>query len=140
MKSSNFTTTLLVDQSPNDVFNAVNNVREWWSGFYSEEIVGSTEMLNDEFIFRAGEGAHYSKQKLVEVVPNKKVVWLVTESSLRFLRKKNEWTGTRIIFEISKKDSKTALQFTHEGLVREIECYESCSPAWTMYIQQKLLP
>jgi len=88
MKSSNLTTTLLVDQSPNDVFNAVNNVREWWSGFYSEEIVGSTEMLNDEFIFRAGEGAHYSKQKLVEVVPNKKVVWLVTESSLRFLRKK----------------------------------------------------
>lgn len=138
--AKDFSITLLVDQSREKVFNAVLNVREWWSGFYSEEIKGNTEKLNDEFTFRAGGGAHYSKQKVVEFIPVKKLVWLVTESELSFLKNNSEWTGTKIIFDISKQGSKTQLRFTHEGLSPAIECYNSCAPAWTRYIQEKLLP
>jgi len=140
MKNKNFTTTLIVDQTPEEVFNVVRNVRGWWSGYYSEEIKGDTEELNDEFSFRAGGGAHYSMQKLTEVIPNKKVVWLVTDSKLDFLEKKDEWTGTKIIFDISTKVNKTHLVFTHDGLMPEIECYNACAPAWSQYLQNKLLP
>jgi len=140
MKNKNFTTTLIVDQSPEEVFNAVRNVRGWWSGYYSEEIKGDTEELNDEFSFRAGGGAHYSRQKLIEVIPDKKVVWLITDSKLDFLEKKDEWTGTIVSFDISTKGNKTQLVFTHEGLIPEIECYNSCAPAWSQYLQNKLLP
>jgi hypothetical protein len=139
MKTSNFTIVLLTEQTPQEVFQAIKNVRGWWSGYYSEEFNGGTEKLNDEFSFRAGGGAHYSKQKLIEVVPNKKIVWLITESELSFLEKTDEWTGTKVIFEISKEGDKTQLTFIHEGLTPETECYDSCAPTWTQYVQNKLL-
>jgi len=138
--AKDFTTTFLVDQSPQAVFKAVTNVRGWWQGLYEEEIIGKTQALHDEFTFRAGGGAHYSKQRLLELIPDKKVVWLVTDSELSFIDKKDEWKGTKIIFDISTKGNKTKVQFTHEGLNPQIECYDSCSSAWQMYLDQKLLP
>nr|WP_067056402.1 SRPBCC domain-containing protein [Mucilaginibacter sp. L294] len=133
MKAHDFTTTLLVDQSPAAVFNAINNVRDWWSG----EIEGSSAKLNDEFTYRYKE-FHLSGQRVVEMIPDQKVVWLVTESSLNFTEDRNEWTGTKISFEITEKDGKTELRFSHLGLVPEIECFDSCSGAWTQLIQEGL--
>jgi Activator of Hsp90 ATPase homolog 1-like protein len=133
MTVTDYTTTILVDQTPKEVFNAINNVRGWWQG----EIEGSTDKLNDEFTYRMEE-FHFSKQKLIEVIPDKKVVWLVTESRLNFIKKKSEWTGTKISFEISKEQNKTQVHFTHMGLVPEIECYGGCSSAWSQLIEQSL--
>lgn len=140
MTTSDFTYTLSTDQTPKKVFQAINNVRAWWSGYYSEEIKGGTEKLHDEFIFSAAGGAHVCTMKLVEVIPDEKVVWLVKDSELNFLENKDEWTGTKVIFEISRKGDKTQLVFTHDGLVPEVECYESCAPAWSQYLQNRLLP
>jgi hypothetical protein len=140
MQDKNFSLTLLADQSPGQVFKAVSNIREWWSGYYEEEITGKSDQLHDEFIFRAGGGAHYSKQKLIELIPNKKIVWQVIDSKLLFLENKEEWTGTRLVFEISTKGNKTQLVFTHEGLTPGVECFNACSPAWRQYLQNKLSP
>ena len=134
MTTKDFTTTLVVDQTPNQVFNAINNPRGWWSG----EINGSTNKLNDEFTYRYKE-FHLSKQRIIEMIPDQKVVWLVTESQLNFIEDKSEWTDTKISFEISEKGNKTQLRFTHVGLIPEIECFNSCSTAWTQLIQQGLL-
>ncbi|HXS35911.1 MAG TPA: SRPBCC domain-containing protein, partial [Flavipsychrobacter sp.] len=90
-----------------------------------------------EFSYRYKD-IHYSKQKLVEVVPNKKVVWLITDSQLNFTEDKSEWTGTKISFDISEKDNKTQVRFTHNGLVPHFECYNGCSNAWTDYINNSL--
>ena len=133
MKTSNFTTTLLVDETPAEVFNAVNNVRGWWS----QEIEGDTDKLNAEFIYHYKD-VHISKMKITEFVPGKRITWLVMENYFNFTNDKNEWKGNKIIFEITEKGDKTELQFTQEGLVPAYECYDVCHDAWTNYIQKSL--
>jgi hypothetical protein len=133
MSTSNYTTTIVVNNSATEVFDAINNVQGWWQG----AIEGSTDKLNDEFTYRMEE-IHFSKQKVVELIANKKIVWLVTDSKLNFTQDKSEWTGTKIIFDISEQNNQTQLQFTHLGLVPAIECYGGCSGAWKQLIEQSL--
>ena len=133
MAAKDFTTTILVDNTQEEVFNAINNVRGWWS----EEIEGSTDKLNSEFDYHY-EDVHRCKIKVIELVPNKKIVWSVLDNYFKFTKDKSEWKGTKIIFEIAKKDNKTEMRFTHQGLVPAYECYEICRDAWTGYIQKSL--
>ena len=128
MKTKDFSTTMTVDQSPEDVYNAINNVRGWWSN----SIEGGTEQLNDEFIYKYKD-LHYSKQKLVELVPGKKVVWLVEDGWLSFIQNRTEWIGTKIIFDISEKGDQTQIRFTHEGLQPDCECFDACSNGWSYF-------
>jgi hypothetical protein len=122
-----------VDVSPKLAFKAITNMRGWWS----EEIEGITDKLNEEFFYHYKD-IHLSKMKLVELVPEQKVVWLVLDNSFNFIEDKSEWVGTKLIFEISKEGDKTKVKFTHEGLVPQDECFEVCNEAWTNYIQNSL--
>jgi hypothetical protein len=144
MQTQDFTTTILVDQTPQQVFNAINNPRAWWS----EEIDGSTDKLTDVFNYHF-EDIHRCQLKVIELIPNKKAVWLVLDnyfkpgifedvSHIELINNKAEWVGTKISFDISEKDNKTQLRFTHLGLVPEYECFEVCVNGWTHYIRESL--
>src|SRR5712692_2385755 len=102
MNGQNFTTTFSVDQSLEEAFAAITNVRAWWDG----EIEGGTDKLGDEFTYRHGD-VHYSKQRITEFVPNKKVVWRVLDAHLHFTADPSEWTGTEITFEVSHQGGHT---------------------------------
>ena len=133
MKNQNFSTTFSVDQSREQVFAAINNVRGWWSG----EIEGNTDKLGAEFTYRYKD-VHRSKQNVAELIPGKRVVWHVLDSDLSFVTRKSEWNSTDIVFDISEKDGKTEVRFTHIGLVPRYECYGNCSGAWGTLINGNL--
>ena len=132
MEGENFTTTIEIAKSPRQVFKVItDDVPKWWGG---KDLAGRSANLNDEFVVHH-KNAHYSKQKLVEVIPEKKVVWQVTESTLHWLKRdKQEWTNTKMVFEISARAGITILHFTHEGLTPGKECYQQCQQGWTMVI------
>lgn len=130
MRTDNFQASITVDATPNEAFNCINNVTGWWT----ENLEGKSRKQGDEFSVQFAD-IHYSKQRLTEVIPDRKVVWLITESRLNFLKNKEEWTNTRIEFEIIGENNKTKVHFTQIGLVPEIECYDACSNAWSQYIQ-----
>jgi len=132
--AKDFTTSFTVDQSPAEVFEAINNVRGWWQG----EVKGNTRNVGDEFTYQMAE-FHFTRQRVVEMVPGERVVWLVTESRINFVEDKKEWLNTKIVFDISTVKDKTRLDFTHEGLVPTIECYGGCSGAWEDLIGKSLL-
>src|SRR5271165_6643262 len=125
MDEQSFTKTFLVDQSPQEVFDAINNVRGWWSG----EIDGDTASIGAEFTYRY-KNFHRSTQQITELVQGKRVVWHVTGAELTFFNDKTEWIGTDIVFEIERSGGKTELRFTHKGLVPAFQCYGDCSGAW----------
>lgn len=133
MKAKDYNTSFTVDQSPEEVFDAINNVRGWWSG----EIDGRTDKLGAEFTYRY-QDLHRSTQKITELVRAKKVVWHVLDAQINFAKDKHEWNGTDIVFEIARKGDKTELRFTHVGLVPAIECYGKCAGAWGFYINESL--
>ena len=133
MATADFTTTIVVDQTPEQVFNAINNPRGWWS----EEIEGSTSQLNDEFTYHY-EDIHHCRMKLIEVIPFKKIVWLVMDNYFKFTKDESEWTGNKIIFEIAQQDGKTQMRMTQVGLVPQYECFDICRDSWTNYIQNSL--
>ena len=112
MQKRDFNISFLVNQSPENIFKAITNVRAWWS----EDLKGNSELLNDEFIYQHGE-FHYSKHKLIEV---------------------NQFT--KLIFEITEVEDNTKLNITHVGLTPHLECYEACSKAWTHYLMNSLIP
>ena len=133
MSNQSYTASISVDQSPKEAFDAIRNVRGWWS----EEIEGSTAKVGDEFLYRY-QNLHRCTMKQVEFVSDKRVAWLVTDNYFSFTEDKTEWKGTKVVFDIAKEGDKTEIRFTHEGLVPTYECYNVCSDAWGTYIRGSL--
>ena len=133
MKKQDYATSILVKATANNAFKSINQVTAWWT----ENLEGSSEKLNDVFTLRWG-GESFVTMKIVESVPDKKVVWDVTDCFLHWLTDKKEWKDTQIVFEISTEGDSTGIQFTHLGLVPQVECYDSCVKGWDQYIKDSL--
>lgn len=133
MDNQNYTVSILVDQTPEEVFNAINNINGWWS----ENTLGKIDELGSVFYYEFRD-VHRATFHVTEFEPGKKVVWHVLQNYFNFVKDTTEWTGTDIMFEISKNGEKTELKFTHVGLNSKEECYEVCSDAWGTYIKHSL--
>jgi hypothetical protein len=133
MHDQSFTTSFTVDQTPEQAFAAINNVRGWWS----EDIKGVTEKVGDIFNYRFRD-IHRCTVEIKASVPGERVVWHILKNYFNFTADTTEWKGTHGIFEVARKDGRTEVRVTHDGLVPEYECYDICSDGWTTYVNGSL--
>ncbi len=133
MENKDFTATIIVERSEAQVYNSIMDFHSWWS----EEIEGETNKLNETFFYHYKD-VHLCKIKLIEAIPQKKLVYLVIENEFSFVQDKTEWVNSKLIFDISSDGDSTKILFTHEGLTPEHECYTVCEDAWTSYLQGSL--
>jgi hypothetical protein len=130
---ADLTATFTVDATPQQAYDAINDVRSWWSG----NIVGPTDEVGAEWYYLVPD-IHFSRQLVTELVPGERVVWEFTDGHLAFIADKKEWVGTVARFDIGEKDGQTRVTFAHEGLANGDECFDVCHDAWTHYITVSL--
>lgn len=130
--TASFTTTITVNASAQDAFDAINDVSGWWG-----RTTGSTTAVGGEFVYVV-PGLHYSGFRVTELVPGRRVAWLVTGSHLDFVDDKQEWNGTTVRFDILEGDGGTRVVFTHDGLTADDDCYDICTNAWGMFVNGSL--
>ncbi|MGH3279249.1 MAG: SRPBCC family protein [Trebonia sp.] len=132
-ETASFTAAFSVDQTPEEVFRAINNVRGWWS----EDIEGATDRAGKEFTYQY-QDAHRCRIKVTRLTPGETVTWRVLDNYFDFTQDKSEWKDTEIRFEITARADETEIRFTHAGLVPQYECFELCSNSWSFYLYTSL--
>jgi hypothetical protein len=133
METNNFTSSFSAKISGNEAVKKIGKISEWWGVTFT----GSSEKQGDKFIVKMG-GDSFFDFTVTELIPSKKVVWLVTDCYLPWYDDKKEWLNNRLIFDAIEIDGITKLTFTHEGLTPELACFKDCDIGWTHWIKTSL--
>lgn len=133
MEKNDFTSSISAKISANEAVKKIGNVPEWWGVTFT----GKAENINDAFTVKMG-GDSFFDFTVTELIPGKRVVWLVTDCHMPWYSDKREWANSRLIFDLHEQNGITELNFTHEGLTPDVECYKDCKPGWTHWIKTSL--
>jgi hypothetical protein len=133
-KKQDYRTAIVADVTPKEAFDKISHVSEWWATNFE----GSSEKLNDIFTVRFASGDMY-KVKVSEFIPDKRIVWQVIDSHQSWVANVTEWTGTKILWEVSAQKDSTQIDMTHIGLVPSFECYDKCIQGWDFLLHKSLI-
>lgn len=133
MEKNDFTASTSAKISAAEAIKKISNIPGWWGITFS----GNSEKQDDQFIVKMG-GDSFFTFTVTELIPGKRIVWLVTDCNMPWYTDKKEWTNTKLIFDLIEDDGVTTLNFTHEGLTPDVECYKDCEPGWTHWIKTSL--
>jgi hypothetical protein len=135
-KQKDFSYSFTVKASAKETMKKISQVNLWWAKSFK----GKAAKLNDKFsVYFGGPGDTYVDFKISEIIPEKKVIWLVTDCNLHWINDKKEWKKNEVIWNFSEKNGKTTIDFVHKGMTPASECYESCKPGWTHHIKDSLV-
>lgn len=134
MGNKDFTSSISANISATEAIKRISNVPGWWG----VTVTGTSEKQNDTFTVKM-TGDSFFNFTVEELIPGKRVVWLVTDCYMPWYSDKTEWTNTRLIFDVTEKNGATELNFKHEGLTPDVECYKDCESGWTHWIGTSLL-
>ena len=113
-----------IKATPEKIYPAITTqkgIASWWSkDNNAKPEVGS--------VYRISFGGDYYKEiKVVELVPDKKVVWEILHAT-------PEWLNTKVTFEISMGKNRVDLHFNHSGWKAYTDMYAECSYHWAIFL------
>ncbi|WP_301162011.1 hypothetical protein [uncultured Winogradskyella sp.] len=131
-----YTTMVSINGTKQEVFNAISqHVQKWWGNTDN-----SVSSVGDEFT--TSFDSTYWKFRISEFEPNTKIVWKCVEAKHihnGYDGIEKEWEGTIVEWVLEDKGQNAIiLNFAHNGLVPELNCYEICFPAWERFVTQSL--
>ena len=132
MENKNYHRQLTLAKNAQEVLDEISHVSDWWA----KDLTGSSVDINDVFTVHFGET--FVTFQVTELVPGKRLVWHVNDCNLPWQNDKKEWTDTEVVWEVSPKNGSTQIDFTHVGLIPEVECYDNCVKGWDFYVLESL--
>lgn len=133
MDMNDFNASISAKISAEEAIKKISHVSDWWGITFS----GNAEKQNDKFTVKMG-GDSFFDFSVAELIPGKKVVWVVNDCNMPWYSDKTEWKNTKLIFDLHENKGETTLRFTHEGLTPDVECWKDCEPGWTHWIKTSL--
>ncbi len=132
LEKENFQYEITLESTAKKIYSGLTfQIQHWWT----EKMEGSANKINDEFTVRFDRT--FKRIKVVELIPDKKIIWEVMDSYIDIpeLKNKSEWNGTKIIWEINPNEYSTDLLMTHLGLNSSLECYNICDDGWVSFME-----
>ena len=125
--------TLNANVSAEEAYRKVARVSAWWN----ERSTGETQALGDTF--KVDFGKTWVEFEVVEAIPNRRMVWLVTDCELHFLKDRKEWKDTKVIWDLKAGNGATSITMTHAGITPAVECFDVCQAGWNFHLGESLL-
>ncbi len=124
-----------INSDTQKIFNALTkHIDKWWGTFD-----GSAENIGDEFEVSFDKDSYWGF-RIIELIPNEKVVWKCNESHQDHHVKgmDKEWLNSTLHWKLIEENENTFIDFYHEGLYTTNACYDVCSSGWNFYIATSL--
>jgi uncharacterized protein YndB with AHSA1/START domain len=113
-----------IKSSPlNDVYKALTTI-EGLSGWWTTTTQGESK-VGGRLRFRFGAGGF--DMQVLELRPDRRVQWQVIDGP-------EEWIGTKISFDLDRRDDWTIVLFKHEGWKEPVEFMHHCGTKWAVFL------
>lgn len=109
--------------APDEVYAALTTI-DGLSGWWTEDTEGDTA-AGGILRFRFDVGGF--DMKVLELVPDKRVLWEVTDGP-------EEWIGTTVSWDLEQEGEYTVVLFAHEGWREPVEFMHHCSTKWAIFL------
>lgn len=106
----------------NKTYSAITTLEglsDWWTKTTGE--INQGEKLYFHF------GEHSIEMTILELVPDKKVIWQCTE-------KEGEWKDTIITFDLVDTGEQVFINFSHSNWAEQTDLCSHCSTKWAVFM------
>jgi uncharacterized protein YndB with AHSA1/START domain len=113
-----------IKTSPNAVYRALTTL-EGLAGWWTTDTTGDSN-VGGVIRFQFGDRGRI-EMKVVELVPNRRVLWQVVGGP-------DDWISTKVSFDLAQDGDYTVILFKHAGWKEPSDFMHHCTTKWGMFL------